>query len=65
MSMKLSFLGPVGTYSETAALMYKKDEHTLIPEANITEVLSGIENLFFSANVINMMNVYYQLKTRE
>ena len=56
MSMKLSFLGPVGTYSETAALMYKKDEHTLIPEANITEVLSGIENELYDEGILPIEN---------
>ena len=32
----LSFLGPVGTYSEAAALEYKKDVHNLIPKSNLT-----------------------------
>ena len=56
MSMKLSFLGPVGTYSETAALMYKKDEHTLIPETNITKVLLGIENELYDEAILPIEN---------
>ena len=32
----LSFLGPVGTYSEAAALEYKKDVHKLIPKSNLS-----------------------------
>ena len=38
----LSFLGPVGTYSEAAALEYKKDAYNLIPKANLSEVLNSV-----------------------
>ena len=38
----LSFLGPVGTYSEAAALEYKKDVHKLIPKSNLSEVLGSV-----------------------
>jgi prephenate dehydratase len=41
---ELSFLGPSGTYSESAALIYKNnDKKVLVPKKNIFEVLESVE----------------------
>jgi prephenate dehydratase len=53
----LSFLGPKGTYSEAAALIYKNnDEKLLVPKKNIFEVLESVEKGIVQEGIIPIEN---------
>tara|TARA_B110000438_G_scaffold264261_1_gene276801 strand:+ start:3596 stop:4438 length:843 start_codon:yes stop_codon:yes gene_type:complete len=53
----ISFLGPNGTYSEAAALIYKnKDKKLLIAKKNIFEVLESVENGINQEGIVPIEN---------
>ena len=53
----ISFLGPKGTYSEAAALIYKNnDEKLLVAKKNIFEVLESVEKGIIHEGIVPIEN---------
>jgi prephenate dehydratase len=42
-TMRISYLGPAGTYSEIAALMYAQPQDTLVPQSGLPAVVQSVE----------------------
>ena len=53
---KLSYLGPIGTYSEEAALKYNKKGYQLVPKKTIFEVLDSVESSQIDEGIIPIEN---------
>ena len=55
--MRISYLGPAGTYSEIAALMYAKSTDTLVAQPSMPAVLQAVEHGTADMAVLPIENV--------